>query len=134
MGLHTIRDKMKLLLPLALCTLPLLTSGGVTSLSDGYVTGGTSSYSTTLEDDNVKFAVKAINDFYKDNRTATSLVSASGQVVAGYMYRYIIEVTDSNSQKWYCKAAVWVRSWMTPSKQLYNDPECTKMQKLAEST
>merc|ERR1711963_1270900 len=111
------RDTMKPLLPLLLASsLPLL--------SLAYVTGGTAPYSTTLDDDNVKFAVKAINDFFKTHRTATSLVSASRQVVAGYMYRYVIEVQEG-IQKSECKVSVWVRDWMDPPQQVYGDPECT---------
>merc|ERR1711922_35358 len=110
-----------LLLALPACAL-------AASLTLGGKVGGIEDFQTDLSDPNVQFAVKAINDFYNDDvtRTATKLVSASKQVVAGELLTFVIEMsTDTSSVT--CSVIVWSRAWMTGSDamMLQGSPQCS---------
>lgn len=96
------------------------------ALGYGQVTGGVRPYSTDLNDSNVVFAVQAIEDYLKANVTATSLVSASKQTVAGYMYTYEIAVRETSGMTYICSVRVWTRDWLEASEavQVNGDPQC----------
>ncbi|KAK0050380.1 cystatin-like protein precursor [Biomphalaria pfeifferi] len=92
--------------------------------------GGQVPYTTTLNDPNVLFAVKAINSFYQqqgDNnlRTGVKVVRATSQVVAGALYRFTIQVSGGSTNE-DCTVVVWSRPWLSGDEatQLQGTPSC----------
>ncbi|KAH9512419.1 hypothetical protein Btru_039506 [Bulinus truncatus] len=113
---------LKITVLLLVAVLPYLAYAGLV--------GGQVTYTTTLDDPNIVFAVQAINDYYKklgDNqlRTAVKLVEATSQVVAGAMYRFKLEVTNGSTVE-ECTVAVWSRPWLTgdDATRVEGEPHC----------
>ncbi|XP_055879267.1 cystatin-like protein [Biomphalaria glabrata] len=91
----------------------MLTVAHCTSASSA---GSERQYETTLLDPYVVFAMTAINDYFCEKgddspRAALRLVKATCQLVAGNLYRFIIEVSGGQTID-ECTVKVWSRPWL----------------------
>jgi len=96
----------------------------------GALVGGLTPIKLDASDENVKFAVGAINSYYTqlgDNaqRTLVDVVKAESQVVAGTLYHLVLRVS-SGGQSELCEVSVWSRPWLSGDEamQLSKDPAC----------